>query len=93
MKNLKAEYRKVIDNNGETGSGRKTCRFYRELDGILGHRPASVPSILLDTATGTSATTESQSEEREDEFNGTYKNYADMGLSSYYNTEPFFTCR
>ena len=61
VKNLKAEYRKVKDNNGETGSGRKTCRFF---DGILGHRPASVPSILLDTATGTSATTESQSEER-----------------------------
>ena len=39
------------DNNGETGRGRKTCRFYRELDNILGHRPASVPAALLDTGT------------------------------------------
>ena len=26
LKNLKAEYRKVKDNNGETGRGRKTCK-------------------------------------------------------------------
>ena len=51
IKNLKKEYRIVKDNNGETGRGRKTCRFYRELDSILGHRPASVPAALLDTGT------------------------------------------
>ena len=50
-KNLKKEYRIVKDNNGETGRGRKTCRFYRELDNILGHRPASVSAALLDTGT------------------------------------------
>ena len=50
IKNLKKEYRTVKDSNGETGRGRKTCRFYAELDAILGHRPASVPPSVLDTA-------------------------------------------
>ena len=27
IKNLKREYRNVKDNNGETGRGRKTCKF------------------------------------------------------------------
>ena len=49
VKNLKKIYREVKDNNGETGRGRKTCKFYDELDSILGHRPASVPTVLLDT--------------------------------------------
>lgn len=37
------------DHNDETGRGRKTCKFYKELDTILGHRPASVPTVLVDT--------------------------------------------
>ena len=65
-KKLKKEYRIVKDNNGETGRGRKTCKFYRELDSILGHRPASVPASLLDTgnsSTSTSSTVEDSTEE------------------------------
>ena len=42
------------DHNGETGRGRKTCKFFKELDSILGHRPASVPAALLNTGTGSS---------------------------------------
>ena len=49
IKNLKKEYRAVKDHNNETGRGRKTCKYFDELDEILGHRPASVPTILLDT--------------------------------------------
>ena len=37
------------DHNGQIGRGRKVCKFYKELDSILGHRPASVPTVLLDT--------------------------------------------
>ncbi len=48
-KNLKKEYRTVKDNNNETGRDRKTCKHYDELDEILGHRPASIPAITLDT--------------------------------------------
>ena len=63
IKNLKKEYRSVKDNNGETERGRKTCKFYKELDEILGHRPASVPVSLLDTGTSSSTTPEVSPEE------------------------------
>ena len=49
VKNLTKHYREVKDNNKETGRGRKTCKFFEELDLILGHRPATVPTSLLDT--------------------------------------------
>ena len=65
IKNLKKEYRQVKDHNGQTGRGRKVCKFYRELDSILGHRPASVPAVLLDTGTtnNSSSSTESLQED------------------------------
>lgn len=62
IKNLKKEYRQVKDHNGETGRGRKTCKFFKELDSILGHRPASVPTSLLDTGTSSSTVEESTEE-------------------------------
>ena len=37
------------DSNGDTGRGRKTCRFYSELNTLV-HRPTSVPPSVLDTA-------------------------------------------
>ena len=46
---MKAEYRAVKDHNNGTGRGRKTCKFFSELDEILGCRPASVPSVLLES--------------------------------------------
>ena len=39
------------DHNNGTGRGRKTCKFFRELDEILGCRPASVPPVLLESCT------------------------------------------
>ena len=69
-KNLKKEYRQVKDNNGQTGRGRKTCKYYKELDDILGHRPASVPAVLLDTGTTTNSNNgvESDSAEEREEL-------------------------
>lgn len=49
VKNLKTQYREVKDHNNKTGNGRKMCKFYSELDSILGHRPASLPVTLLDS--------------------------------------------
>ena len=49
IKNLKTTYKKIKDHNGVTGNGRKTFKFFQQLDEILGHRPASVPEVLLDT--------------------------------------------
>lgn len=48
IKNLKFEYKRVKDHNSVTGNGRKTCKFYEKLDAILGHRPSSAPSVLMD---------------------------------------------
>ena len=73
---LKKEYRQTKDHNGQTGRGRKVCKFYKELDSILGHRPASVPTVLLDTGitNSTSSTAEpgdNRTEEKEEiETNG-----------------------
>ena len=72
IKNLKKEYRQVKDHNGETGRGRKTCKFYTELDSILGHRPASTPAVLIDTG--------SACDDEESETNGNW-----MNSCSYYN--------
>ena len=69
VKNLKTKYRESKDNNNKTGRGRQTCKFYRELDGILGHRPASVPSALLDTRESCPAP-ESEAESDEEGVNG-----------------------
>ena len=65
IKNLKTKYREIKDNNNKTGRGRKSCKFFKELDKILGHRPASVPSALLDTG-DTLSESEAESEEEVD---------------------------
>ena len=72
IKNLKTKYREVKDNNKETGRGRKSCKFFLELDEILGHRPASVPSVLLDTGESTSMLPESEAESEHEEGNKSY---------------------
>ena len=69
IKNLKSIYRDIKDHNGETGRGRKTCKFYKELDEILGHRPASIPPVVLDSGTTSNTTTTLDSAE-EEETNG-----------------------
>ena len=51
IKNLKGEYRAVKDHNNGSGRGRKTCKFFSELDAILGCRPASTPPVLLESCT------------------------------------------
>ena len=51
IKSLKADYRAVKDHNNGTGRGRKTCKFFRELDDILGCRPASAPTAVLESST------------------------------------------
>ena len=54
------------DHNGVTGNGRKTCKFYDKLDEILGHRPSSVPSVLLDAGSSSATTVESQASTTEE---------------------------
>ena len=65
IKNLKTEYRQVKDNNNKTGRGRKTFKYYDELDAVLGHRPASRPPVVLDATVGGLSVEPSQEGERD----------------------------
>ena len=64
IKNLKKMYTAVKDHNNVTGNDKKTCSFFDELDAILGHRPASAPTVVLDASAG--GLSEEPTEERED---------------------------
>ena len=70
VKNLKTKYKEVKDNNGKTGRGRQSCMIFRELDGILGHSPATAPSALLDTGDSSCTLSESPPDSEEEEVNG-----------------------
>ena len=45
------------DGNNISGTERKTCPFYDQLDAILGTRPASTPPVLLDSGGQSQSTT------------------------------------
>lgn len=49
IKKLKADYRKIKDNNNESGRQRRSTRVFEALDEILGCRPATHPPVSLDT--------------------------------------------
>ena len=68
IKNLKTEYRTAKDNNNETGKGRKTFKYYDDLDKVLGHRPASRPPVVLDASAGGLTVEPSQEGERDDQI-------------------------
>ena len=50
IKKLRAEYKKIIDNNNETGRDRKDFLHFARLNEILGHRPATQPQHVVDTS-------------------------------------------
>ncbi|XP_065447832.1 zinc finger and SCAN domain-containing protein 29-like [Chrysemys picta bellii] len=49
-KELRSAYHKARDANGHSGAPPMTCRFYKELDAILGVNPISTPSTTMDTS-------------------------------------------
>ncbi|KAG6922346.1 zinc finger and SCAN domain containing 29 [Chelydra serpentina] len=49
VKELRSAYHKAREANNRSGSPPKTCRFYKQLDAILGGDPTSVPSTTVDT--------------------------------------------
>ncbi|KAM7144663.1 uncharacterized protein RBU57_014978 [Macrochelys suwanniensis] len=49
VKELRSAYRKAREANNHSGAPPKTCRFYKELDAILGGDPTTVPSTTVDT--------------------------------------------
>ncbi|XP_053905061.1 uncharacterized protein LOC128848859 isoform X2 [Malaclemys terrapin pileata] len=50
VKELRSAYCKARDTNGRSGAPPTTCRFYKELDAILGVNPTSTPSTTMDTS-------------------------------------------
>ena len=47
IKKFKQEYKEVVDDNTETGRKRKTFRFLKEIDAVLGYRPATkLPAVV-----------------------------------------------
>ncbi|XP_071109921.1 uncharacterized protein [Haliotis cracherodii] len=48
---LKRSFRECKTSMKKSGKDRKTCKFFEELDVILGNRPASSPPKVIDTLT------------------------------------------
>ena len=86
VKNLKTSYKEIKDHNNKTGNGRKQCKFYKELDCILGHRPASTPITLLDSGNSvTEAALDTDSDPDPEEANGKFRKklYTYLTLQSF----------
>lgn len=49
IKKLKGDYKKIKDNNSETGRKRKNWRFYDAVNEVLGCKPATTPPVVFDT--------------------------------------------
>ena len=47
IKKLKSDYRKAKDSNNRSGRGRTNCTFFKQLNAILGCRPASAPDTVV----------------------------------------------
>ncbi|KAM7163468.1 uncharacterized protein RBU57_007787 [Macrochelys suwanniensis] len=65
VKELWNDYRKAREANRRSGGAPATCRFYKELDVILGGDPISTPSTTMNTSEASS--TRQQEEEEEEE--------------------------
>ena len=59
-------YQQVKDYNNVSGTGRKTCPFYDEIDSIIGTRAASRPPTLLESSNDNRRTEEREDEEQDD---------------------------
>ena len=50
MKKFKIDYRKVKDKHNKTGETRSNWKFFDAIDAVIGHRPTTRPSVVLDTS-------------------------------------------
>ena len=50
IKKLKTEYKKTKDRDKGTGTGRIVHKFFKELDEVLGPRPATQPAVLYESS-------------------------------------------
>ena len=47
LKNLKATYKKVKDNNDKSGRARRAGKYFDDIDAILGCQPATQPPGVI----------------------------------------------
>ena len=71
VKKLKKQYKEVIDNNKETGRKRKTFKYFTEMDGVLGHRPAIRPPVVISSSGKSSSFLDSGEESSVEELEET----------------------
>ncbi|XP_073216421.1 uncharacterized protein [Lepidochelys kempii] len=64
MKELWNAYHKAHKANSCSGAAPATCRFYKELDAILGADPTSTPSTTMDTSEPSSTRWEDEEEQQ-----------------------------
>nr|XP_048719724.1 ubiquitin-conjugating enzyme E2 G2 isoform X3 [Caretta caretta]XP_048719725.1 ubiquitin-conjugating enzyme E2 G2 isoform X3 [Caretta caretta] len=64
MKELWNAYHKAHKANSRSGASPATCRFYKELDAILGADPTSTPSTTMDTSEPSSTRWEEEEEQQ-----------------------------
>ncbi|KAM7154284.1 zinc finger and SCAN domain-containing protein 29-like [Macrochelys suwanniensis] len=64
VKELRNSYRKARQANRRSGGVPATCRFYKELDVILGADPTSTPRTTMDTSEASSTRQEEEMESR-----------------------------
>ena len=63
LKKLKHEYRRIKDDHNQTGRGRTSWRFFEAMDAVLGHKPATQPSVVVESASAAAAVVEEDSNE------------------------------
>ena len=86
IKKLRAEYKKVKDNNSQTGNNRKTCKFYERLDSVLGSKPATRPPIVIDSFES-SVNNSSDSQKSDDDLENSIESTSNNEQSSDLSTE------
>ena len=67
IKKLKLDYRKIKDKHNKTGEGRSTWKYFDTMDAVLGHRPTTRPSAVLDTSEQPDEDDEGGSEDGEED--------------------------
>ncbi|XP_050815676.1 zinc finger and SCAN domain-containing protein 29-like [Gopherus flavomarginatus] len=71
VKELRSAYCKAREGNCRSGAAPTTCRFYKQLDAILGGDPTANPTTMMDTSErGEGVGEEKEGEETESEGTG-----------------------
>ena len=88
IKKLRVEYKKVKDNNNQTGNNRKIWKFYERIDSVLGRsKPATRPPIGIDSFDSSSTNNYSDSQKSDDDLEHSSESTSNNEQSSDLSTE------